>query len=676
MSALSLAERITTSFYAWEIRGRGWWLTDYAVALEPPHRPLLLLPDATVDARPIDDGRRPTIASTLIEGVQRLFSGAAPPKTDLEEAEAFVEQEPFPAELEPAPVVFRIGVPSDWKADIEQTRQLLLALSACMQPVSVELVGRSGTVTLQIACHEADQETILAILAGHVPEISVIAGDDVLTEHWDSGRDSVVVDFALEHEFFLPIQAARSLSNDPYIPLVSALARAGADECACMQVLIERVRNPWERTIREAVTDGKGGSLLSDAPEFVPLAKEKTETPLFAVVLRLGTQADTPKRAWELARATQGFIAQFSRPESNQLAPLVNDDYPDGAHETALLSRTSYRTGMLLSTRELVGLAHLPDASVKHPALVRVELRSKEVPREATGHAFVLGMNLHRGQWNPVSISTEARLAHMHVIGASGAGKSSFLLSLIMHDIVSGEGVAVLDPHGDLVDDILARIPDNRMNDVIVFDPADEAWPVGFNILAAGSESERTLLASDLVAVFARLSTSWGDTMNTVLGQAVLAILESTSGGTLLDLRRFLIDDGFRKEYLSTISDQEVHFFWEKEYPLIGTRSIGPIVSRLDTLLRSKLLRHILGQRETKLNLADAMNGGKIFLAKLSQGLIGEENAALLGSLVVSKFHQHALARQALRKTEAPAILPVCGRMPTLCDALARRPPL
>jgi hypothetical protein len=238
----------------------------------------------------------------------------------------------------------------------------------------------------------------------------------------------------------------------------------------------------------------------------------------------------------------------------------------------------------------------------------------------------------------------------MHVIGASGTGKSTLLLQLITQDIEQGNGVAVLDPHGDLIDDVLARIPSERIQDVVLFDPSDEAWPVGLNVLAATTILEKQLLSSDLVSIFRRLSTSWGDTMDAVLSNAVLAMLESDVGGTLVDLRRFLLDEGFRKHFLESVSDEEVQFFWAKGFPLVGTRSIGPIITRLDAFLRPKLIRHIVGQRTPRVNVNEVVTGGKIFLAKLSQGLIGEENSHLLGSLLAMRFHQVALSRQAVRR--------------------------
>ena len=206
---------------------------------------------------------------------------------------------------------------------------------------------------------------------------------------------------------------------------------------------------------------------------------------------------------------------------------------------------------------------------------------------------------------------------------------------------------ALIDPHGDLIDQVLARVPESRVTDVILVDPADTEFPVGFNILSAHSELEKTLLASDLVAVFRRLSTSWGDQMTSVLSNAVLAFLESTKGGTLADLRRFLVEADFRKEFLQTVRDPEVVYYWEKEFPLLSGKPQAPLLTRLDSFLRPRLVRNMVTQ-PTSLDFTSIMNEGRILLVKLAQGAIGEENAALLGSLFVSKIHQLALGRQSL----------------------------
>lgn len=647
MGAISSAERITESFYAWEIRGRGWQLADYPVSLEPPHRPFFLMPGVagTLPER-IDDGRRPTLLTQFIEETRKLFF---PAPHDV--GEPFAEQPPFPALPRSSLVTFAVRLPPDFAAKLAAAEPLLLALSSTLHPVSWEWIGAEGTVSLQIACDEDDADRVLSAVSGYAPEATIVEEDDRLYEHWDVRSPHIIADIGLANEFFLPLASARSFSVDPYIALVAALAQAGRGECALLQVLFERVRNPWADTISDALCDGEGDCIFADAPQFPPLAQEKTETTLFASVVRIAVSARTEAAVRDLTRGAGSFLLQFARPGCNELVPLENDGYPDALHEAALRDRTSYRTGMLLSARELIGLVHLPDASVRHPALSRETKRTKAAPAEARKRGIVLGANMHRGERAVVSLESGERLQHVHIVGATGTGKSTLLINLALQDIAAGSGVAVLDPHGDLIDDIVARIPSECRDEVILFDPSDEKYPIGFNILCASSDRERTLLASDLVGVFERLATSWGDTMSTVLGNAVLAILESTRGGTLLDLRRFLIDEGFRRTYLTTIADPDVRFFWEREYALIGTRSIGPILTRLDAFLRPKLVRAIVGQQEARLDFSAVMDGGKIFLAKLSQGMIGEVNAALLGSLLVSKFHQLALGRQAQGKS-------------------------
>jgi hypothetical protein len=285
------------------------------------------------------------------------------------------------------------------------------------------------------------------------------------------------------------------------------------------------------------------------------------------------------------------------------------------------------------------------------PKLLREIRRSKAAPALAQGAGILLGANLHHGKTLAVRLPSDLRLRHLHVIGASGSGKSTLLIDLIVQDIEEGRGVGVLDPHGDLVDEIAGRIPEERLAETILFDPADAGFPVAWNILEAHSELERTLLASDLVGIFRRFSTSWGDQMTSVLGNAVLVLLENP-GSTLLDLREFLVDRQTRERLLAAVDDPYLLSYFRHEFQLAAGKSVGAILTRLDGFLRSKTVRQIVGARESRLDLRSVVDRGKIFLARLSQGAIGEENAALLGSLLVSKFHQITMSRQEVKREE------------------------
>src|ERR1019366_9365069 len=375
-----------------------------------------------------------------------------------------------------------------------------------------------------------------------------------------------------------------------------------------------------------------GKPFFVDFPELANAAENKVARPLYVAVVRILLRADEFDRILQLARDLAGSLRVFAHPSGNELIPLQNDDYPFEEHIEDVLRRQTRRTGMLLNSDELNGFVHLPSSAVRSPIFQRQTAKTKAAPAIVRQRGLLLGANEHAGKTVEVRLSAEQRTRHTHIIGASGTGKSTLLFNLISQDIQNGEGVAVLDPHGDLIDRILGIIPANRIDDVVLVDPSDAEYSVGFNILSAHSELEKNLLASDLVAVFERLSTSWGDQMNSVLQNAILAFLESDRRGTLADLRSFLIESPFRNEFLKSVKDSEVVYYWQKSFPhLSGNKPIG----------------HMVSQPENRLDFAHIMDTGKIFLAKLPEGLLGKENSYLLGTLMVSKFQQIAMSRQA-----------------------------
>ena len=505
-----------------------------------------------------------------------------------------------------------------------------------------------------MVCAEPDRRQIREQLQAYFPEAILAERDGYLRALWDEtgNRESVAVDFGLSKEFMRPLRSYERFEPDPLAGVIGAMAELSKDEVAVLQILFAPAHHPWPESIVRAVTDAEGDSFFADDPSMFKLAAEKIASPLFAAVVRVAAQSPRGKRAWRIAQGIGKSLRQFTDAASNEFIPLSNDEYDDAQHARDVIARESCRSGMLLNCSELLSLAHLPSASARSPKLKREERRTKAAPALAFGHKLLLGENQQAGKTVPVTLRPNERVRHMHLIGASGSGKSTLLLNMIVQDIRNGEGLAVLDPHGDLIDQILGHVPEDRTQDVVLLDPSDDEYPIGFNILSAHSELERNLLASDLVSVFRRLSTSFGDQMNTVLANAIMAFLESSEGGTLSDLRRFLVEPSFRAQVLQSVRDPEIVYYWQKEFPLLKGSPQGPILTRLDTFLRPKVIRHMVSQKENRINFAAIMNGQKILLAKLSQGLIGEENSYLLGTVLVSKLNQMAMSRQNMAASE------------------------
>lgn len=634
-------DAITRNFYAWEIRGRGWQVYDYLVSLEPPFRPFMW----HFPARPAvaDENRVETTASSFAKWFfkekkdsPRTLGLDPMPLADLY-AKPFKDDAPLRE--------IGIVLPERVAVSPGLAEHLLVGLASCLYPLAFEVLGLTDSLRLQITCRVPDEDRVAHQLRAFFPDALLLADGEYLGPEWSGLHGSAaVLEFGLAREFVLPLKVPRDFRPDPLLPLLGALSEVRAGEIACLQILFEPVTMPWGRDILRAVHTYRGEPFFLDAPEFTKVAVEKAAQPLFASVVRLAAKARDAERAWSLMRGASGGLLPMAH--WNELLPLSEDEEID--LEADLLARTTHRSGMLLGLDELATLVHPPHESVRLAKLLREVRASKAPPSGVMGEGVTLGTNIHEGRRTAVRLPRDLRMRHVHVVGASGSGKSTLFTQMILGDLARGEGLAVLDPHGDLVDEILSRFPEGRDEDLILFDPADEEVSLGWNMLEARTEIEKTLLASDLVGVFRRLSTSWGDQMNSVLANGIVAFLESETGGTLLELRRFLVDREFRGEFLRTVSDPEVLYYWQKEFPLLVGKPQGPILTRLDTFLRPKLVRRVVVEREHRLDFRGIVDRGQVFLAKLAQGAIGEENAALLGSLLVSAFHQAAISRQDL----------------------------
>jgi hypothetical protein len=641
----SLSDHIYGQFQRWEERGRGGWIFERPVHPEPPFRPFLgYRPPAPAL---VDDGRRPTVLSSLAGKVSQQLSGDQPVPPVI----PTMEEEPQARVFVREPLTeLQTRLPREGDFSKGVFGELLANLTLCREPLSFELLGTEAGVIVQFASHAKDAPLLRRQLDAHFPEASFHTREGALLTAWDAheGDEALVVEFGLAREFMLPLATPKL---DPFVGVIGALSDLKEGEFGLFQVMFQAVENRWAESITRSVSFPDGSPLFVNAPELLPAAKQKAAKPLYAAVVRIALRSAAEERTLELARDLAASLRLFSHPQGNELIPLDNGDYPFEDHVEDMLCRQCRCPGMILTSDELIGFVHLPGSAVQSPVLRRESGKTKKAPERVRGESGVLlGNNLHAEESIPVRLTPDQRVRHTHIIGVHGTGKSTLLFNLIRQDIENGEGLAVLDPHGDLIEQVLGIIPTERVNDVVLIDPSDEEYSVPFNILSAHSDLEKNLLASDLVSIFQRLCTSWGDQMGSVLQNAIHAFLESDRGGTLADLRRFLIEPAFRAEFLKTVRDPDIVYYWQKGFTqLTGNKSIGPVITRLETFLSPKPIRYMVSQTINRLDFREILDTGKIFLAKLPQGQMGKENAFLLGSLLVSKFQQLAMGRQAQR---------------------------
>ena len=631
------------SFSAWEIAGRGWQIFDYETRIEPPYSKFV--PPRRI-SRPVDDNRVPGFFGRL------LRTNTNPVSNDQERADD-CNNPRICRNSCPQTASFLIYLPKELKTSSEQIEQFLLNLSSTASFIALEIIGTNERIYFQITCPSQEKKAVLSQLKNHLPNVDFRETDDVLRKNLklEKTDQTIAVDFGLRREWFIPLPFDKSFSTDTLLPLIASLEGLLEDEVACLQVIFSRTCGNWQSEVQEAIFDRNGKLAFVNLQIYLSAIKDKLSNALFAAVVRFAVQSDSREKSLEIARRTRAFFRQFSAPSGNELIPLRPEALEPDRHLHSFLSRTTYRAGMLVSAQELSSICHLPSDSVISKKLSRSENRTKLAPEFAIKGGIILGENHHNGEKQIIRLSDTQRTKHLWLTGSSGSGKTSLIDFLIEQDMQAGKGITVIEPHGDSIENLLSRVPKHRLNDVVFFDPGDE-FPIGFNILQANSEIEKILLSSDLTAIFRRFSSSWGDVINNVLHNSILAFLSSTKGGTLVDLKHFLVDKNFREEFIETVEDEEIRFYWLKEFPQLIGKPHAPLLTRLDLFLRSKLIRNIIAQKENKLDFRQIMDERKILLVKLTHGAIGEENAHLLGSLIMTKLYQAALSRQNVPETE------------------------
>ncbi|MFH1608522.1 MAG: CxxC-x17-CxxC domain-containing protein [Patescibacteria group bacterium] len=267
-----------------------------------------------------------------------------------------------------------------------------------------------------------------------------------------------------------------------------------------------------------------------------------------------------------------------------------------------------------------------------------------------------LGLATYRDKNQLFGIKRRDRRQHVYILGKSGTGKSVLMFNMIIQNIQNGDGVCMVDPHGENVEAILSAIPENRLKDVVYFNPADTDHHIGFNVLELTDPKYKHLVASGLMGIFTKIwANAWSARMEYILNNSILALLD-TPGTTLLGIPRMLVDKDYRQKIISNLKDPVIKAFWVHEYEAwqdkFRNEAIAPIQNKVGQFLSSSIIRNVVGQSKSTINIFDMMNEGKIFLVNVSKGRIGEDNSALLGGMIITKIQLAAMERVRIPEDE------------------------
>lgn len=394
--------------------------------------------------------------------------------------------------------------------------------------------------------------------------------------------------------------------------------------------------------------------------EVVKMLEEKTSKSGFDVNIRVIASAATQNVAeFKLENILNSFTQYSGYQYGNSFKPSKISE------SKKIINKFIYRDfdedqSFVLNTKEMASLWHLPLATTETPNIRWLSARKSAPPPNMPKEGVILGKVDYRGQETMVRIKREDRRRHTYVIGKSGSGKSVLLTQMAMQDIKNGDGVGVIDPHGELVEDILQHIPPERADDVVIFDPSDISRPMGLNMLEYDTDEQKDFAVQEMVAIFYKLfgQEMIGPMFEHYMRNAMLALMEDKeSGATLIEIPRMFTDDAFRKEKVAKVKNMIVKNFWEGEYEQSqqgqqAADMLSYVISKIGRFLSNDMMRNIIGQPKSAFNFREVMDNKKILLVNLSKGKIGEVNSSLLGLIAVSKLQMAAMGRADMAKDQ------------------------
>lgn len=490
---------------------------------------------------------------------------------------------------------------------------------------------------------------------------------------------------SLAEKYALPIRTYQEIGSDTFASILGGLNKiCEVGEGGAFQVLIRPAPPEAKKQIMNALHAAKKGKGLKHilsggaitGKDFLNAAKGKDEKkddekvvddeavkafasksgkPLFSVNIRAVASAPTKEQADILLEGMTAGFSQFGASNRNEFKLVRPRTQKPFLYQFIFREFAPPQT-LVLSSEELASILHFPTAFTEIPKIKLLKFKESPPPPDVPKDGLKIGESHFRGTSLDIRLTREDRRRHVYAIGQTGTGKSVFLNNLAGQDIAAGEGVCVIDPNGDLFEDVLARVPKNRVQDVVVFDPGDLSRPLGLNMLEydPAFPEQKTFIVNELMTIFDALydlKATGGPMFEQYARNALLLLMDDpTKGYTILEIPRVLSDASFRKSLLVDCKNFLTKDFWEKEAEKAGGEAalqnlVPYISSKFNTFIANDYVRPVIAQSKTTLNFRQIMDEGKILMVNLSKGKIGDLNASLLGMLIVGKLTIGAFAR-------------------------------
>lgn len=559
--------------------------------------------------------------------------------------------------------------------------------------MSFEIVARDGLVYYYAVVPIVLVDIVRQAIAAAYPSarLEEVEEHNIFSE---VGKMSGTIggEFTLKKEAYYPIATYQESKRDAARALLNALSSASREDGIGVQMLLRPAKEGWvKKSIAEAekITKGKGkksglSALLApkdlmealwkppesgekkDSTEDKQLTslerakveaiEEKTRYPAYETLVRVVVSSNTSARSQALLQNVVSAFSLFDSPSYNGFKFAVSRNIEELVTSYIFRFFPQAVSSNILNTVELATVFHLPDQTTIPTSQVQRQM-SKQVdgPTELMDEGFLLGYNEFRGIKKPIRLSTNDRRRHTYIIGQTGTGKSVLLENLAFQDMMDGKGFAFVDPHGDSVETLLGKVPKERVEDVIYFNPGDMTNPIGLNMFEFDHPDQKDFLVQESINMLYGLYDPGhtgivGPRLEHIFRNCALLLMSDPAGGTFIDIPKCLIDPEFVKSKLKYVTDQSVLDFWTKEFPASQRSNeagevISWVVSKFGPFISNDAMRNIIGQTKSGFNLRDIMDNKKILLVNLSKGRMGELNSKLLGIIFVMKFQAAAMGR-------------------------------